>query len=273
MSHHRTARAALARHAAVEGGEVAAELFRTGVAVDTKGEKTDVVTEADRAAQRRVADTIAEEFPDEPLVGEEGDALKAIPETGTAWIVDPIDGTNNYVRDLPTWATAVACVVDGETVAAANALPALSDVYAADDEAAYRNGHEVSVAETADPERATVIPTIWWGRERRDEYAAACAAIVERFADLRRPGSAQGALAMLAAGSVEGVVTNVRTNPWDTVAGVHLVRQAGGRVTDLAGERWRHDSRGLVASNGPLHDEMLATARSIDAETPNHKEP
>ena len=262
MTEH-TGRAALARHAAVAGGEVAAELFRTGVAVENKTGKTDVVTEADRAAQRRVAELVAAEHPDEALVGEEEDALKAVPD-GTAWIVDPIDGTNNYVRELPTWATAVACVVDGEPVAAANALPALEDVYTADDDAAYRNGHEVTVADTTDPEQAVVVPTVWWPMDRRDEYARACEAIVERFADLRRPGSAQAALAELAAGSVEGVVTNVDTNPWDTVAGVHLVRQAGGRVTDLEGNRWRHDSRGLVASNGHLHDEVLAAAQAID---------
>ncbi|MEF8827608.1 MAG: inositol monophosphatase family protein, partial [Haloarcula sp.] len=77
MTEHRTARAALARHAATDG-EVAAELFRTAVAVETKTENPDVVTEADRAAQRRVAETIAEEFPDEMLVGEESDALIVI---------------------------------------------------------------------------------------------------------------------------------------------------------------------------------------------------
>jgi myo-inositol-1(or 4)-monophosphatase len=259
----RTGRAALARHAAVAGGEVAAELFRTDVAVETKSRKTDVVTEADRAAQRRVEEIIAAEYPDEALVGEEEDALKTIPD-GTAWIVDPIDGTNNYVRELRTWATAVACVEDGEPVAAANALPALDDVYTADDDGTYRNGHEVSVAETTDPERAAVVPTVWWPMDRRDEYARACEAIVERFADLRRPGSAQAALAELAAGSTAGVITNVQTNPWDTIAGVHLVRQAGGRVTDLEGARWRHNSRGLVASNGHLHDDVLAAARTID---------
>jgi myo-inositol-1(or 4)-monophosphatase len=69
---------------------------------------------------------------------------------------------------------------------------------------------------------------------------------------------------MVAAGSLEATITNVDPNPWDTVAGVHLVRQAGGRVTDLAGDRWRHDSRGLVASNGRAHDEVLAAARAID---------
>ena len=262
--HGSTGRAALARRAAVAGGDVAKEFFRTGVAVETKDGKTDVVTEADHAAQREVEEIVREEHPEEAIVGEEGDALKSVPETGAAWVVDPIDGTNSYVRELTTWATAVACVVDGDPVAACNYLPALDDVYTADTDAAYRNGTEISVSSVTDPERAAVVPTVWWPRERRDEYARACEAIVSRFADLRRPGSAQAALAMVAAGSVEGVVTNVNTKPWDTIAGVHLVRRAGGQVTDLDGEPWHHDARGLVVSNGELHDEMLGAARAID---------
>ncbi|MBP1987606.1 inositol monophosphatase family protein [Halolamina salifodinae] len=262
--HGATGRAALARRAAVAGGDVAAEFFRTGVAVETKAGKTDVVTEADRAAQREVEEIIREERPAEPIVGEEGDALKAVPETGPAWIIDPIDGTNSFVRELTTWVTSVACVVDGLPVAACNVLPALDDVYTADSEAAYRNGTEISVSTVSDPERAAVVPTVWWPRERRDEYARACEAIVRRFADLRRPGSAQAALSMVAAGAVEGVITNVHTKPWDTIAGVHLIRQAGGQVTDLRGERWHHDARGLVASNGELHEEMVAGAQEID---------
>jgi myo-inositol-1(or 4)-monophosphatase len=67
---------------------------------------------------------------------------------------------------------------------------------------------------------------------------------------------------MVAAGSLEGTLTTVDANPWDTVAGVHMVRQAGGTVTDLDGEPWRHDSTGLVASNGEAHDELVAAARA-----------
>jgi 3'-phosphoadenosine 5'-phosphosulfate (PAPS) 3'-phosphatase len=70
-------------------------------------------------------------------------------------------------------------------------------------------------------------------------------------------------LARLAAGELDGVFTNVDAHPWDTIAGVHLVRQAGGRVTDLDGERWRHDAVGLVASNGGVHDAVLAAANEI----------
>jgi len=81
---------------------------------------------------------------------------------------------------------------------------------------------------------------------------------------MRRFGCAQLELAMVASGALEGTMTNLRANSWDTVAGVQLIREAGGVVTDLEGDRWRHDSAGIVASNGGIHDELLAAAREIE---------
>lgn len=255
---------ALARRAAAAGAAVAAEHFRTDIDVERKGEKTDVVTQADRDAQAAVVDVLREARPEDAIVGEEDDALKTVPETGAAWIVDPIDGTTNYVRGVRTWATAVAAVRDGEPVAGVTDLPALEDAYWTDGETAYRNGERVSVSEEADPEACVVAPTMWWDFDSRDQYTRACRALVHRFGDLRRIGCAQAELAGVADGSLDGVVTNVETFPWDTVAGVALVRAAGGTVTDLSGDRWRHDSTGLVASNGRIHDALLAAAREIE---------
>lgn len=257
-------RVALAERAATEGSEVATDGFRQGLAVETKDGKTDVVTEADRNTQRRVIEVLAEESPDDAIVGEEEDELKAVPESGDSWVIDPIDGTNNYVRDIPTWATSVAAVRDGEPVAAANVCPALDETFVAGPGGTTLNGEQVSVSGKTDPETFAVAPTIWWDFDHRDEYANACGAIVERFGDMRRFGCAQLTLGMVAAGMLEGTITNVDPNPWDTVAGVYMVRQAGGTVTDLDGERWRHDSTGLVASNGEAHEELLAAARSIE---------
>ena len=280
-------RVAVAARAARAGASVADERFRTGIDVQNKDGKTDVVTAADRDAQAAVSDAIREAFPEDVIVGEEGDAEKTVPEEGAAWIVDPIDGTNNYVRDLPFWVTAVAAVVDGEPVAAAVEAPALGDSYLADDRTAVSFEGPIDaglVSETADsgdlaglpgatrmetsgrtdPETCAVAPTVWWGFDRRDEYTRACEGIVTRFGDLRRVGCAQLEFAMLAAGALDGVITNVQCNPWDSVAGVHLVRQADGRVTDLDGGRWRHDSRGLVASNGGVHEHVLEASRTID---------
>lgn len=256
-------RAAVAERAARAGGRVANERFRSGIAVESKG-ADDVVTEADRAAQRTVIEAIRESFPDDAIVGEEEDERKTVPEDGAAWVVDPIDGTHNYVRDIRVWGTAVAAVIDGEPVAAATVAPALGDVYTADADGASRNGEPMTVNDVTDPRRATADPTLWWDHDSRDEYARACEAIVERFGDMRRLGAAQVVLPTVAAGGLEGTISNLRANPWDSVGGVFMVRQAGGRVTDLDGNRWRHDSTGLVVSNGQLHDEMLAAARAIE---------
>ncbi|SDX84750.1 inositol monophosphatase family protein [Halobellus clavatus] len=257
-------RVGVARRAAAAGATLATERFRTDLDVEQKDGKTDVVTQADRDAQTAVIEEIEAAYPDDAVVGEEARALKSVPATGAAWIVDPIDGTNNYVRGLRTWGTAVAAVRDGDPVAAAVTLPALGDEYWTDGAQTYRNGDPVSVSTEDDPEAAVVTPTMWWDFDARDQYGRACQAMVDRFGDLRRLGCAQAELAAVADGSLDGVATNLRAHPWDTVAGVAMIRAAGGTVTDLAGDRWRHDSVGLVASNGEVHDTLLAAARDID---------
>ena len=259
-------RVALARRAAEAGAAVAADRFRTDLDVEHKNGKTDVVTQADRDAQTAVVDVIRERYPDVAVVGEEDEELKDVPDTGPAWVIDPIDGTNNYVRGTRVWGTSVAAVRDGEPLAAATNLPALGDVYWTDGETTYRDGERVTVSTRSDPEACVVTPTMWWDFDERDEYGRACQAIADRFGDLRRMGCAQAELAAVAEGSLDGVVTNLRASPWDTVAGVAMIRAAGGTVTDLAGDRWRHDAVGLVASNGRVHDAVLAAARDIAGE-------
>ena len=251
--------------AAREGAGVAADYFRTGVAVETKDGDTDVVTRADREAQERVIETIRADFPDATVVGEEEGAPTTVPDDGPAFVVDPIDGTNNFVRGVPFWCTSVAAVVDGEPVAAATVAPPTDEEFVATDGPTRLNGDSVSVSDRDDPAVSTVAPTLWWDFDRRDEYAAATEGVVDRFADLRRYGSAQLSLGYVAAGALDGLFSNVYGNPWDTVAGVHLVRQAGGAATGVEDERWRHDSKGLVVSNDRIHDEVLAAARGAEA--------
>lgn len=247
------------------GAAVALERFRTDLTVERKSGKTDVVTAADRDAQRAVVDRIDREFPGDTIYGEEADTDGKIADTGRTWIIDPIDGTNNYVRGNRRWATSVACLVDGSPVAAANILPAIEDAYVGTADGVTRNGTAVAVSDHTDPEQFQVAPLIWWGFDRRGEYAAATGGIVRRFGDLRRPGSAQAALSLVAAGGLEGAFTNIAANPWDTVAGAAMVEWAGGTVTDLDGDPWHPNSRGLVASNGTAHEVVLEAAREIDA--------
>ncbi|MFB6199090.1 MAG: inositol monophosphatase, partial [Halobacteriaceae archaeon] len=148
--------------AAIAGAEVASSHFRTGLEVEMKQGKTDVVTRADRETQRRIIEVLREEFPEDAIVSEEEDELKSVPDSGAAWIIDPIDGTNNFVRDVPIWATSVAVVNDGKTMGAANVLPELEDRYVSDGTDVTLNGTRVTVSDRSDPETFRVCPVIWW---------------------------------------------------------------------------------------------------------------
>lgn len=238
-------------------------MFRSDLAVGTKDGKTDYVTEADRRAQSRVVEVIRDADPDGAIVGEEGDRRKTVPAAGPAWIIDPIDGTKNYVRGLPLWATAVAAVDGGRPIAAAIVAPKLGHTFTASADTAWMDGDTIRVSERRDPEAMTVAPTYWWPMDRREEYGAAASNIVERFGDLIRLGSAQLTLALVARGAIDATLTNRRMNPWDSVAGAFLVEVAGGTVTDIDGSPWHHDSPGLVASNGTAHETAVAAAQAI----------
>ncbi|MFC6990583.1 inositol monophosphatase family protein [Haladaptatus sp. GCM10025707] len=247
----------VAREAAMAGGNVALSAFRTPLRITPKASKMDPVTQADIDAQSRVVEVIHDAFPDHTIVGEEGDQLKAIPETGHAWVIDPIDGTNNFTHGNRIWATCLAYVVDGTPQVAVTRLPAFGDEYVAASET-LRDNDPVRVSTRDDPEFCTVSLTFGLQREHRPLFGDVSRNLLETFGDLRRFGTGQVSLAMVAAGELDGAVSAVHLSPWDTVAGVHLVEQAGGKVTDINGNPWRWDADGLVASNGEIHDDLLS---------------
>jgi myo-inositol-1(or 4)-monophosphatase len=256
-------RLALARQAATAGGRVAADRFRESVRVETKAHRNDRVSEADHEAQARVVETIAAES-DAPIVGEEDETAMAVPDEGPAWVVDPIDGTANYLRGIRVWTTSVAAVTDGEPVAAVTAMPALEDTVVAD-EGTRLNGDPVRVSDRTDLETFGVAALGWGPHGERDAYRELAGTIIERCGDMRRFGSMQTALAWVATGGLDAAIATRQPNPWDSIAGVHMIRQAGGTVTALDGDRWHHDSTGLVASNGESHGRVLELARDVAA--------
>ncbi len=264
-------RSVVVERSARAGGVVAGERFRGALSVDRKSNKNDLVTGADREAQRQVIATIRGEFPGATLVCEEEsipggaaagdvDLRESVPGVGNAWVVDPIDGTANFVRGNRRWATVVAAVTDGEPVAAATALPAQEDVYAAGPEDATLNGDPLSVSDRTDPETFAVSLLGWWHVGAGDQHTSLFRQCTNTFGDVRRSGSMQASLALVAGGSLDGAILPHPGNPWDTLAGAHLVRRAGGRVTDLDGNRWTHDADGMVVSNGEMHGTLLDTA-------------
>ena len=253
-------RETMAVEAARAGAAVAADLFRTSLDVETKASVTDYVTEADTGAQRRIVERIEETYPADAVVGEEGDARKHLREGETAWVIDPIDGTTNYVRGLPVWATSVAAVVDSDPVAAVNYLPAMETEYRAGTEGTTRDGEATGVSTETALAASVVAPTLRYGRGD-DDHRRMLSTLSSAVGDVRRLGSAQTALSLVADGRIDAAVGVGSAHPWDTVAGVHLIRRAGGTVTDIAGDPWTPRSEGLVASGGGIHDDLLALLR------------
>lgn len=263
-------RAAVAERAARAGGAVARDAFRGGVEVETKVDKTDPVTDADHEAQRQVVHTVTQEFPEEPFVCEEaatdgpgtedaGEQLESVPDAGPCWVVDPIDGTANFARGLRMWGTAVTATEGGEPVAAATYLPAVQDIYTAGPGSATRNGDTLVVSERSDPETFATALVARWGEDHSDRFGRLVGGLNGRFGDPRRFGSFQASLAFLASGELDAAVTTEPFTAWDTLAGVYLVRRAGGTVTGIDGEPWSLDSEGLIASNGEAHGALLET--------------
>lgn len=245
------------------GAETAYSYFREDPDVETKANKSDLLTVADEMAQEEIVNLLSDQVPDEPIVGEEGDQPKSLRADETGWIVDPIDGTNNFVREIPFWGTAVVSVVDGDPLAAITAMPALDDLYWVDRTGAFRNGEQIRVSDRTDPETFAVAPIIWWELSDREEFSNLADSIVTNFGDLRRYWCAQGTLALVAAGSLDAAVTTVETNHWDTVGGVYMIRQAGGTVTNVEGERWHPDDTTLIASNGNQHEAVVNAVKSV----------
>ncbi|MGM0591578.1 MAG: inositol monophosphatase family protein [Halobacteriota archaeon] len=255
--------------AAREGGSIACESFREEHTVETKAGPMDAVTAIDHRVQAYISSVVDEVDSEAVVVGEEGDAPSTVPESGRAWVVDPIDGTNNYVAGNRLWATSIAVLEDGAARVAVNHFPALGDTYVGGPRSetggyATRNAEQVGVSDTETPGTFIVGTIFGFSPIERAGLASVTSLAAERFGDTRQFGSAQATLSMLASGELDGVVSTARLNPWDTVAGVALVRLAGGTVTDLRGDHWKPESTGLVASNGTAHEAFLEVVQSVE---------
>lgn len=249
---------------AESGAKLAAERFGTELEVTTKSSQIDPVTEVDRETQDRIISSIREQFPDDTIVAEEGDALKTIPQNGYAWIIDPIDGTLNYSRGLGVWVTSVAVVEDRSPIATVNIAPQLDERYTATSDGARLNGTAISVSETTDSASFLVGSTLRLHTDDHEKFGVLADTIIERFGEFRRTGSAQLTLSLVASGALDALIGfDKAPEPYDTVAGVFHVRQAGGTVTDIHGNRWVPESEGLIASNGRLHDAVVGAAQEI----------
>jgi myo-inositol-1(or 4)-monophosphatase len=233
---------------------------RAHVAVTSKSEANDLLTEVDLAVQEHIVEQIRDLFPNDLIAAEEGDFAKIPGDPDCrCWVVDPIDGTQNFVRGLfPTFGISIALAVGGTAVAGGVALPIPRDIFlAARRKGAFRNGQPLKVTEIAEVGLSR-IEIDFSGRREREEMLRRAAKVITTAGQIRCNCSTVVALCSIASGDMEAFV-HVALNPWDYAAGQLIVEEAGGVATRLDGAPLRlfDHGRGVLITNGRVHHEII----------------
>ena len=237
----------LAVAVAHEGANLAREMQLGGIDVaDTKTSVVDVVTEADRAVEALIRSRISASRPDDAILGEEGDDRPGT--SGIRWVVDPIDGTVNYLYGLPDCAVSVAAELDGEVVAGAVVvIPTGVEYAAARGAGATRDGQAIGVRPQPPLAERLVLTGFGYQREVRAHQAACVARLLPEVRDIRRMGSCALDLCHVADGSADAYV-EAGPQPWDYSAAGLVLSEAGGRFDLLDGSKTfePHPTRNVV---------------------------
>jgi myo-inositol-1(or 4)-monophosphatase len=250
---------ATAIEAVVRAGEMQMARFGSAVRIDKKG-TIDLVTEVDVEVERMFRALIAERFPDHDVLAEE------MGQTGGGarhrWVFDPLDGTTNYAHGLPIFCSTLALEIDGEPTVGAVFDPNRRELFTAErGVGAWMNGEPLEVSTSAHLIDSLLVTGFPYDvRDRIDDILALFGGFLKRARAVRRLGSAAIDLCWVAAGRMDGF-WEMNLKAWDTMAGALIVQEAGGTVTALDGGAWKAADGNVLASNGHIHEEMVAVIR------------
>jgi myo-inositol-1(or 4)-monophosphatase len=250
----------LAIDAAREAGQFLRESVGTVRSIETKeGQERNLVSEIDKGSERRIIEKIRSRYPDHAILAEESGGSGSAEFT---WVIDPLDGTTNFLHGLPIFCVTIGIAFRGEVVAGVVYDPNLDELYTAErGSGAFLNGRRLAVSHAGELIRSLLVTGFPYDIAENPDHA------VEHFVNflmqaqgIRRLGSAALDLCYVAAGRLDGF-WEVNLHPWDMAAGALLVREAGGTVTTFDGGVHTLRHRRIVASNGRIHAAMLDVLR------------
>lgn len=253
--------------AARKAGQIIVERFPGERDVTVKGYR-DIVTEVDILVEGVILDLIRARFPDHAILSEEAffeeasggfsEAAGSIGEEGYTWVVDPLDGTTNYARHIPASVTSIGVLERGEPVVGVVYDPLRDQLFVAErGKGATLNGEPIHVGGIARLDHAVVSLDWSPGDEERRQTLDMLCRVAQRCGTVRALGSAVLMQCYVAAGWLD-VYFNLTLKPWDVAAAMLIVTEAGGRCTTVGGEPYRVGVPGCLATNGLIHDEILA---------------
>lgn len=237
---------------------------RRGAIIWREKAATDFVSEIDEQAEAQIIAVLLRHFPEAAVLAEESASTLATERRvrGVTFVIDPLDGTTNFLHGVLEYAVSIAALVDDELVAGVVLHVPRDDWYTATrGGGAWWNGQRLAVSTIADPARALVATGFpFAGGDNVDVYLGQMRRLMTHTAGLRRPGAASLDLAGVACGRFDGFWEN-RLAPWDIAAGMLLVREAGGIVTDLAGAPCAVETTGILAASPAMHAWLLERLR------------
>lgn len=254
---------------AVKAAREAADIIQYGarnldrLTIDSKG-PGDYVSEIDRNAEAAIIDTLLAAFPNHGFIGEEGGGTsRGDPNSDYIWIIDPLDGTTNFLHGIPQYCVSIALAVKGQLTQAVIYDPSKNDLFTATRGAgAFLNNRRIRVSKALKL-RDCLIGTGFPFRDGAefDDYLVQVRNLMPKCAGLRRPGAAALDLAYVAAGRLDGF-WEMKLNQWDMAAGALLIQESGGLVTGIDGEDSYMQSGSIVAGTPKIFPELLKTLQA-----------
>jgi len=221
----------------------------------------EIVTSADKASEKIILKIIKNRFPDHQILSEESGDNNFVSDY--LWIIDPLDGTTNFSMHNPLFSISIGVAYKGELILGVIFAPYLNEMFVAEaGKGSTLNGKKIRVSSIGKKGRA--LNTFCHGRNNADIQTALDYMTQQKLNgfDCRQMGSAAIELAYVACGRVESIVIP-GVNVWDAAAGVMLVREAGGKVTDFDNKKWKLENRDMAASNGLVHQEIIEVLKKM----------
>ncbi len=225
--------------------------------VSFKSQQSNLVTEVDKKSEEIIIETLQKDFPDFDILAEESGA-SSTKNSEFMWVIDPLDGTTNFTHGLPIFSVSIGLIKGNEVIAGVVYDPTRDQLFSAEKgKGAFLNGKRISVSKTKDIKKSLLVTGFPYNIEENPDFCFERFVIMtQNSRAVRRLGSAALDFAYVAAGIFDGF-WEVKLNPWDIAAGLLLVNEAGGKVTNFKGEDSDIFNPQILASNGQIHNKMI----------------
>jgi len=243
-------------------GSYIRENFRGNFIIEQKGSDTNLVTEVDKNSEKMIIDYLKKNFPDYGIIAEESGNENSNAEY--KWLIDPLDGTTNFAHGLPIFSISIG-LVKGEEIIAGGIYDIMRDsIYLAEKGAgSYCNNRKIFVSKETSLRKALLVTGFPYDIASNPEKVLdRFNNVIKKSRGVRRLGSAAIDFCYVAEGAFDGY-WEVFLNPWDMCAGILIVREAGGKVTNFQGKEMTPFDKRMVASNGLLHKELLNVINEV----------